>query len=712
MHPVYSHNSKDMRMFRMVTAQLIETGACRQAEVLKTFGVSKSSVIRSRNRLREGGPEAFFKPRSGRTGGTVLTASIREQAQTLLNQGESRRSVSEALNIRYDTLRKAINDGRLHESKATNNATSKSERTVVDAAAAEAMGTACTRASERTLVAFGKCMGASVSFEKSLDVPHGGVLCALPALLANGLLEKSNDILGRVKGYYTMIHVLLLLGFMALCRIKTVDQLKGHAPGEFGKLLGLDRIPEIKCLRNKMADMSKDDAAEHWAAHLCRYWLESDTQAAGFLYIDGHVRVYHGGLTKPPRKYVSRERLCLRGTTDYWVNDAIGRPFFVVEKQIDSGLLQTLEKDIIPQLLEDVPDQPGQQDYDENPFLCRFVLVFDREGYSPGFFRKVWDEHRIACMTYHKHPEKPWPVEWFIEHEVTMPRGEKVNIKLAEMGSLVGSGKNAMWMREIRKLTESGHQTSLISTAYELPHTDMAAHMFSRWCQENFFGYMMEHFAIDLLQEYGVEDFPDTEMVVNPVWRETNRLRNSIRNKHRYRLVRFAELSVKPETEHNKWLKKKAELLEEIEGYENQLEQLKREIKDIPKHITWKDLKESDRFYKLKTGRKRLMDTVRMIAYRAETAMVNILLDKTVNSSDARCILQDLFVTEADILPDPDNNALRVRVHCSSTPAANRTINKLLTELNMTEIYYPGTTLKLYYELAAHTQESPQMVSS
>jgi len=715
MHPVYLHGSKDMKMFRLVTAQLIESGACRQVEIINAFGVSKSSVIRSQHRLRDGGPEAFFKPRPGRKGGTVLTPALCEKAQALFNEGESRRDVSDVLSIRYDTLRKAINDGRLQEPE-TDNATTKSERTFMDAAAAEAMGTACTRATERTLAAFGKCFGASVSFEKSLDVPHGGVLCALPALLANGLLERVHDILGRVNGYYSMIHVLLVLAFMSLCRIKTVDQLKGHAPGEFGKLLGLDRVPEIKCLRNKMEAMSKDNAAEHWAGHLCRYWLESDKQAAGFLYIDGHVRVYHGGLTKPPRRFVSRERLCLRGTTDYWVNDAIARPFFVVEKQIDPGMLKTLEQDIIPQLLEDVPDQPDPEVFDKNPTLCRFVLVFDREGYSPDFFRKVWEKHRIACMTYHKHPEKPWPVEWFKEHEVTMPRGERLKIKLAEMGSLVGSVKNTMWMREIRKLTESGHQTSLISTAYELPHTDMAAHMFSRWCQENFFGYMMEHFAIDLLQEYGVEDFPETETVVNPLWREKDRLRNSTRNKLRYRYSRFAELSVNPEAEHDekkhdKWLKKKAELLEEIEGYENQLEQLKLEIKDIPKHITWKELKESERFFKLKTGRKRLMDTVRMIAYRAETAMVNLLMDKTVNSSDARCILQDLFVTEADILPDHENKSLRIRVHCSSTPATNRSLNKLLTELNRTEINYPGTEIKLYYELATHTQKSGNIVS-
>ena len=704
-HPIYSHNAKDLTMFRMITAQLIETGTCRQVNILDTFGVPKSSVIRSQHKLREGGTEAFFKPRQGRKGGSILTPTVLAKAQDLLNQGYYRRDISEELKVPSDTLRKAINDGRLHEFKQTDSATTKSSRTQIDAVAADGMGTACTRVEERSLVAFGKSIGATIQFESCLDVPNGGVLCALPSLLANGLLDKSDEILGKVNGYYTIIHMLLLLAFMGLCRIKVVEKLKGYAPGEFGKLLGLDRIPEVRCLRKKLDQMSIDDSAEQWAAHLSQYWMEADSKAAGVLYIDGHVRVYHGHLTKLPRKYVSRERLCLRGTTDFWVNDAIGRPFFVIEKQINTGLLNTLQDDIIPRLLNDIPAQPTQHDFDMNPYLCRFILVFDREGYSPEFFQKTWQNHRIACLTYHKYPDDAWPEEWFAEYEVVMPRGERVKINLAEMGSLVGIGKNAIWMREVRKLTESGHQTSMISTAYELPLIKMAPQMFSRWCQENFFKYMMEHFAIDLLQEYGVEDFPDTEKVVNPNWREQERLRNSIQNKLRYRRARFAKLTMHPETENDmkkylKWIQKKTDLHEQIEHYENQLKVVKISLKKTPKHITWDELKASDKFYKLISGRRRLTDTVKMIAYRAETAMVHLLVNETVNSSDARQLLQNLFVNEADILPDPENNLLRVYIHNAASPAVNKTINLMLEKLNMTESYYPGTTMKLYYQLA------------
>jgi len=707
-HPIYSHKKNDRKMFRLVTSQLIDSGACRQVDIRRTFGVSKSSVIRSLNKLRCGGAESFFVQRRGWRGGKVFTSEVIEKAQHLLDQGYPRKDAAQELGVKYDTLRKAINDGRLIESRLTEPIITKSSRNLLDVGAADGMGVACTRVGERVLASLGKLVGAAVRFDRCLDVPKAGVLCAIPALLANGLLNGAKQFLGQVKGYYTTFHILLLLAFMALCRIKTTEKFRGQAPGEFGKLLGLDRAPEVRCIRQKMDELSTEQGAERWAAHLSKYWMEKEPESVGALYVDGHVRVYHGRLTQLPRRYVSRERLCLRGITDYWVNDAIGRPFFVIEKQIDPGLLATLRKDIVPRLLEEVPDQPSEQDLKENPYLCRFVLVFDREGYSPTFFEEMWSSHRIGCLTYHKHPGESWPEQWFSEHEVTMPGGEVVKMRLSEMGSLVGSGKDEIWMRQVRKLTDSGHQTSLISTCFDLPHTQLAARMFSRWCQENFFNYMMQHFDIDVLLDYGVAEFPDTEKVINPSWRQLNRSRNSLQNKLRYRRAHFAEMTMHPETEdkpkkYRKWLKKKADLLEEIENFEYQLNELKVKLKQTSKHIKWGELDQSDKFLGLLPGRKRLMDTIRMIAYRAETAMVGLLTGPTVDTSDARRLLQDLFVTEADILPDPENEQLNIRLHSASRPAANRALVKLFEHLNNAQVKYPGTDMRLAFELGGYT---------
>ncbi|MHC4525862.1 MAG: putative transposase, partial [Planctomycetota bacterium] len=565
------------------------------------------------------------------------------------------------------------------------------------------MGTACTRPLERTIAAFGPNEGgcAQSQFELCEDVSYGGVLCALPALLGNGLLDGIETMLGKINGYYTAVQVLVLVAFMSLCRIKTTEKLRGYAPGEFGKLLGLDRIPEARCLRTKLSHLSSDEAGERWAAHLSKLWMDTLPEYAGTLYVDGHVRVYNGKLSKIPKKYISRQRLCLRGVTGYWVNDIIGRPFFVIDKTTDPGLLKTIENDILPRLLTDVPNQPDDSELEKNPYSCRFILVFDREGYSPEFFKKLWDKYRVACITYQKYVNDDWPEEWFTPVETIMPNGEQVTMNLAEQGSLIGTGKKAVWMREVRKLTDSGHQTSLMSTAYDLPHDRLAVSMFSRWCQENFFKYMMEHFSIDLLQEYGTSSIPETEQVINPKWRELNNRRNSVQNKLNYRVGKFGKLNLTADQmkDDQKWLKEKSALLEEIELFKHELEEIKREIKETPRKFDWSELPEGDKYFPLLPGRKRLVDTIRMIAYRAETAMALLLRNDTVDMAAARRLLQDLFRTDADIIPKDDEGILLIRVHSASRPAANRSLSALIEELNSYEMIYPGTEMKTVYEL-------------
>ena len=703
--PFAVHDAEDRRTFYVTIAQLVELGACRQVEIVNAFGVSPRSVLRAVARHRAGGTAAFFDSRGGRRGGTVLTKEVLAETQRLLDAGLSRADIARKLNVESDTLRKALADGRLL-ARPRAAGLDKSERSVEDAAAASGMGTACTRVGERVLASLGKLDGAPVRFEPCRDVSYGGVLCALPALLANGLLAKASTFLGKVHGYYTMVHVLMLLGFMGLARVRTVQKSGQEAPGEFGRLLGLDRGPEVRCLRRKLDELCMGDGAARWAAELSRDWMQAKPDAVGTLYVDGHVRVYHGSLTKLPRKYVTRERLCLRGTTDYWVNDAQGRPFFVVERVVDAGLLEVLRTEIVPHLLRDVPDQPSETELKKNPLRCRFTLVFDREGYSPEFFHQMWQEHRIACITYHKHPGEAWPLEWFAEQTVSMPSGEILTMSLAEMGSRVGTHPDALWLREVRKLTDSGHQVSMIGTAFEVEHTALAARLFSRWCQENFFRYMMEHFALDMLAEYGSEPMPDTTKVVNPAWRQLSNQKQSVRAKLVYRHARFAELTLQEAEQDTKshcaWLEKKAGLLEEVLQYEQVLVELKAKVKETPRHIEWKDLPEVEKFNRLLPGRRRLIDAVRMIVYRAETAMCPLLMSNKVDSSEARTILQNLFITEADIHPDPEHGRLIVRVHRAANPVTDQHREQLFTLLNETETIYPGTSLKMVYELVGH----------
>ena len=720
--PVFIHPEEDRRSFRMFTAQMVFEGWCRQVDIIGTFGVSKNSVLRSVEKYRQHRIAGFYLPRKGR-GASVMTPDVTARAQDLLSLGWPRRQVAQELDIGFDTLRKAINQGRVHAPNRAEKSVAgsdpsplpsdKSTRSDEDASAD--MGTACTRPGERVLAALGMLNGAPTRFQACRDVSFGAVLCALPALAFQGLFRHLKS-LPTLAGYYTTLQVMTLLAYMALCRIKTVERMQYEPPGELGKLMGLDRVPEVRCLRQKLAHLSQDDAAKKWAGLLSCDWMEQSPQLAGTLYVDGHVRLYHGKQTQLPPRYVARQRLCLRGTTDYWVNDAIGQPFFVIERPIDHGLLEVLRNDVVPRLLEQVPGQPTKEQLKAQPYRSRFVMIFDREGYSPDFFKQMWQTHRIACITYHKYPKDPWPTGWFANTEVNLPNGECVSMKLAEMGSWIGGRKNGLWVREIRKLTPSGHQTSLISTAYSHLALKDAAALFSRWSQENFFRYMMEHYAIDALSEYQTEKIPGTKRpVVNPPWRELDRQCRSIKAKLTQRQARFAALTLHPEDDEakmSKWEQRKAELVEEIEQLENQLNEVKEQIKQTPKHVQWDQLPTSDQFERLAPSRKRLTDTVKMIAYRAETALTSIVREQLARPDDARALLRDLFRSEADILPDLKQGVLHVRVHPMANPRANRAIAHLIDHLNAAEISYPGTNLKLNYTIPAAVAAEPEAANS
>jgi hypothetical protein len=693
----------------MFTAQLCCQGACTQAQIVRRFGVSKNSVLRSVARYRQEGIDGFYRPRRVR-GASVLTAEVAAQAQRLLDEGRTRREVGEELGIRCDTLGKAIRQGRLRElppvqeglwKRASPEVTDKSARSEADAAAGEEMGLACTRPGERVLAAIGLLPeGATTQFQPCRDVSCGGVLCALPALAENGLFDHLAS-LPVLSGYYRTLHVIVLLAYMALCRIKAVEQLQYDTPGELGKLMGLDRIPEVRCLRNKMARLSENEAPQRWAGRLSQRWMEQSPELAGTLYADGHVRLYHGQQTSLPRRYVARQRLCLRGTTDYWINDALGQPFFSVERPIDHGLLEALRHDVVPRLLQEVPGQPTPEQLQADPYRSRFVIVFDREGYSPVFFREMWQQHRIACITYHKYPKESWPESEFAETQVPLPAGEVVSLKLAERGSWIGDRRQGLWVREVRKLNPSGHQTSLISTAYGQLGSQDAGRLFSRWSQENFFRYMMEHYAIDALNEYRTEAIPGTSRpVVNPAWREMEGHARSLKAKLTQRQARFAALTLHPQAEPSeieKWERQKAELREQIEPLEHELTGLKERMKSTPHHLVWDELPEEHKFQRLAPSRKRLTDTVKMVAYRAETALTMIVREKLTHEDEARALVRDLFRSDADLHPDQAAGVLTVRLHTLANPRSNRAIQHLLDNLNAAEFSYPGTNLRLIY---------------
>jgi hypothetical protein len=501
--------------------------------------------------------------------------------------------------------------------------------------------------------------------------------------------------------YYGLVHLFLLVAFLALARIKSLESLRYCAPGEWGKVLGLDRIPEVRTLREKLDLLGQEKPVAAWAGELSRQWMAEDPQSAGTLYVDGHVRVYHGAAARLPKHYVPRQRLCLRATTDYWVNAMDGQPFFVVHQPVDPGLLKVLEEEIIPRLEQEVPHQPTAEQLAADPSLDKFILVFDREGYSPEALKR-WKERRIGCLTYHKHPGPDWPVEEFQAVRVKLAHGNEEELMLAERITVLSNG---FAVREIRHREQSGHQTSVLATTQQLSTGVAAAGMFRRWSQENFLKYMREHYTLDRLLSYQVEAMDETTLVVNPAWRKLDRAVRSLTAKLAPKLARFGAMNlagpIEPEAV-EPFLKKKASLQQEIVQLQSQLQERKAQRAAVAHHLPLGQVPEAERFDRLSSGSKDLVDTIKLVAYRAETAMAHVLREVLPKwrQEEERRLLQSLYASEADLIPDEAAGTLTVRLHYPANAMLGRAVEQLCEELTATETVFPTTKLRLVYQLA------------
>ena len=588
----------------------------------------------------------------------------------------------------------------------TTNAKSKSDRAQADCDAD--MGQATTSSTQRVLASQGKlgADGCPPKFAEWHTVSNGGVLFALPALLKNGLLHRVGDFFHLKAGYYGLHSIFLALAFMVLAQIKSIEELRHRSPGELGKLIGLDRAPEARTFRRKLKYLADCGQVAEWSNELCREWMMMCPKDAAAVCVDGHVQVYFGK-KKLPKLYSARLRLCPRAAKAYWVNAMDGKPFFVVNMAVDRGLLQALEEEIIPRLERDIPNQPSAEQLEADPLLCRFTLVFDREGYSPAFFARAW-ERRIACLSYHKHPGEDWPRDEFESTEVLLISGEKTTFRLAERGARLSNG---LWVREIRKLSKDGHQVSIITTDYRTAAACLAARLLARWSQENFFRYGRRNFNLDALADYRAGEIPDTAAVVNPAQRQLDKEIRSKRGQIKRKQAELGALTIKGDVKSKRVkasTQNKPELQDAIAQLQTELDALKAQGKATKKHILAKELPDDARIECLNTPTKYLMDTIKMITYRAETALVQIVREKMSRSDDGRSLLHAIFRSDADLLPDTEAKTLTVRLHPPANAADSETIRHLCSRLTATKTIFPGTDLRLVYSVISRSPSREQ----
>jgi len=280
---------------------------------------------------------------------------------------------------------------------------------------------------------------------------------------------------------------------------------------------------------------------------------------------------------------------------------------------------------------------------------------------------------------------------------VPEPAGGVSRMLLATHQTALAAAGPAIPVLEVRRLTPTGHQTAIVTTARSLQSPVVAGRMFSRWCQENFFAYMMQHYDIDGLVQYGSEEIPGTAQVVNPAWRAADRDVSDTRRRIRKLQAEFGAHTLCGDVGGIEWHAQKIQDIQDLETLATQ-QRLKR--RQTPRKVALDTLPADQRPSQLRPLGKLFTDTVKMIAYRAETALVGLLRPHLAKEDDARALIRELFVSSADLEPDEKENTLTVRIHRMACPAHDKAVAALLDDLTEAAFRHPETGMRMIYELA------------
>lgn len=646
--PIFVHAEEDPVGRRVAAAQLLELGLVQPHELSTALRVNRSTLYRQHGKLKTEGILGVVEGKRGPRGPHRFTADKHQHVTRLLTEGKSIRQAAQQVGVSEGTIRHAIRRGELRITDALPTPRLDGPRTRSDRDTRAPGGVAIQRHAERALARGGLLTEAAPRFVAAEAVRYGGALLALPALLSLGVLEAGEQTYGALKNaFYGLRATLLLLAFMALLRIRTPEQLQGHPPGELGVLLGLDRVPEVKTLRRKLWEVAARRQATQFSQRLADRWVRENAEAVGLLYVDGHVRPYHGSAHTLPEAWSARRRLCLPATTDIWVNQQDAQPLFVVTAPANDDLIAMLRQEILPEVRRLVGAR-------------RVTVVFDREGWSPKFFRELAGQG-FDVLTYRKGAYGAWPVRTF-QTVAGVVDGRRVSYALAERSTELLPGFR---MREVRRLCANGHQTAIVTTRDDLPIEVVAYRMFERWTQENFFRYMRQQFALDALVTYAVEPADPERTIPNPERKiVTKALATSRAALHELEQAYGQQARTNAEAQRPTMRGFKiaqARLGHQIKALEVKCRTLQARLAALPKRVPIKAVLVEAEIVKLAPEAKHLTDTIKMLAYRAESALVRCLTPYYAKTEDdGRALIREMLLTSADILPQSEDRRLLV----------------------------------------------------
>lgn len=661
----WSWGAGDRVARRLAAVQLVESKAARQRQVAAAFGVSEDTLILWRGEYEANGTVGLAERRRGPKGPSKLTDAVRAEIRALRREGLSLRVIAGRTGVSTDTVRRALAESAVPVEPAGSGALVPLARPA-------------DRSVERQAAHAGLITEAPPVICEGACLPLAGALTILPALAATGLLDAAAQLYttGRA-AFYGLRSLLLAIVFACLVGEPRAEGLTRLDPVDMGRLLGLDRAPEVTTMRRRMRALAALGRADRLIDALARHHLDTHAEVSGIFYVDGHVRAYHGE-REVPKAHVARIRLAMPAEVDTWVCDHNGDGVLVWTAPPGASLAGEL-RTVVAKIRALVGP-------DARPTIC-----FDRGGWSPKLFRQLCLAG-FDILTYRKGPAPAEPRSAFHTHRFTDEHGQDHDYLLADRRVRISydSRRRRFACRQITRLDErTGHQTQVLTTRPDPDPAPTAHAMFHRWSQENFFRYTRAHYGLDALDSYATVDDDPARLVPNPARRHADRAVADARRQLAAAQAAEGHASLNGR-------RPSPEILAAFAAARTEVERLAGAAKAIPAKVPLAQARPDA--VRLAPERKRLHDAVRIATYNAESALARLLAPHYRRADDeARSLLREAFRAPADL--ELIGDQLHVRLSPMSAPRRTRAIAALCEQLTATKTRYPGTELTLVYTI-------------
>jgi len=707
---VYRFPVGDVGSLRACMAQLSLQKLAREEEIAGAFGCSRATLCRAKAAFLKGGTLGVVPKRRGPKG-SRLEVGLEGRIARLRREGLGYRAIGRRLLLPRSTvagvckrLGLRARDGQAElsfepgpeasvepaegpvavEGGGACGESSETPPPGTQEAAPAAVGSlgpvaevgpgepAPARAVERARVHAGILGMAEVApqFVSGSEVPAAGVLLAMALVAKDGCLEVARAVYGALaNGFYGLRGLVLTLLSGAWLGVRSVDSLQHGTPHLWGRLLGLDRLPETKTVARKFHEVAARKLGREFMSRMAERRIQANRTVCGLLYVDGHVRQYHGR-RRVSRHFVTRRHLAAPAIEDWWVHDGACEPLLRIPGRPGRSMVAMVREIAADARRWVGPDRP-------------LTIVFDRGGWSPKLFAELAREG-VHIITYRKGKRRPYPLADF-DKDIPLPdRSGRAarTYRTRDRRTSVGGHR----FRSVTVLgKQEGHQTEIITTDLDTETSGILSGMFSRWGQENYFKYERTHRSLDLLGSYRFQPVPDDVVVPNPAHQKLDRQVQEARA----RLRRLEAARDKPGRPG------------QIAWWSRRVARLKALRRAIPRRVRVGDLPEAERPEEPEPERKLFSEVLITSAQRIETRLLGLLARHYKSSyKDGRQLLRQTLHDTGDFTLE--GNVLTVTLNPLASPHQTAALEGLCSELNATDPTFPETDICLRFQVHQH----------